>query len=73
MRLVMNRFILIPKPKPEFKMVQPLPAFFEIPTARGNAAGAPAVLAPVLKQNGLTMLPAGAQGESFTAFRKVTS
>jgi hypothetical protein len=69
----MNRFYLMPKPKPEFKMAQPLPAFFEISTARRNSAGAPEALAPVFKQNGLTILPAAAQRESFTAVRNVTS
>ena len=69
----MNRFLLMPKPKPEFKMAQPLPAIFVISTASRNAAGAPEALTPGLKQNGLTMLPAAAKRESFTAFRNVTS
>ena len=73
MGLAMNRFYLIPKPKPEFKMAQPLPAFFEISTAMTNFAGAPEALAPVLKQNGLTMLPAAAKRGSFTAVRNTTS
>ena len=73
MSLSINRFYLMPKPKPEFKMAQPLPAFFEISPAMTNFAGAPEALAPVLKQNGLTMLPAAAKLESFTACRNVTS
>ena len=71
MSLSMNRFYLMPKPKPEFKMAQPLPAFFEISTAGPNSAGAPETMAPVLRQNGLTMLPAGAKLQSFTAVRKM--
>ena len=67
----MNRFLLMPKLKPEFKMVQPLPAFFEISTAKSDPAGAPEALAPGLRQNNLTMIPAGAKLQSFTAVRKV--
>ena len=67
----MNRFYLMPKSKPEFKMAQPLPAFFEISTAKRDPAVAPEALAPGLRQNNLTMLPAGAKLESFTAVRKM--
>jgi len=73
MGLVMNRFLLMPKPKPEFKMVQPLPAFFEISTAGRNSVGAPEALAPVLEQNHLTMFQAAVKRESFTIVRNVTS
>jgi hypothetical protein len=69
----MNRFYLIPKPKPEFKMAQPLPVFFEISTAGTNFAGAPEALAPVLEQNHLTMFQAAVKRESFTIVRNVTS
>jgi hypothetical protein len=73
MGLAMNRFLLMPKPKPEFKMAQPLPAFFEISAAKRDPAGAPEALTPGLRQNNLTMLPAAAKMESFNAFRNVTS
>ena len=73
MGLAMNRFLLMPKPKPEFKMVQPLPAFFEIPTAKRDPVGAPEALAPGLRQNDLPMLPAAAKMESFSAVRNVAS
>ena len=46
MGLAMNRFYLMPKSKPEFKMAQPLPAFFEISTAKHDPAGAPEALVP---------------------------
>jgi hypothetical protein len=69
----MNRFYLMPKPKPEFKMVQPLPAFFEISTAGRTSAGAPEAVAPVLKQNHLTMLQEAAKRVSFTSVSNVTS
>jgi hypothetical protein len=71
MGLAMNRFYLMPKSKPEFKMAQPLPAFFEISTAKRDPAGAPKALAPGLRQNNLTMIPAGAKLQSFTAVRKM--
>jgi hypothetical protein len=73
MRLAMNRFYLMPKPKPEFKMAQPLPPFTEISNARLSSIYAPIALAPVLKPNHLAMLPAGGKRESFAAFRNVTS
>ena len=73
MGLTMNRFLLMPKPKPEFKMVQPSPAFPGVRTAKRGPAGAPEALAPGLRQNCLTMLPAAAKMESFNAFRNVTS
>ena len=73
MGLAMNRFYLMPKSKPEFKMAQPLPAFFEISSAKRDPAGAPEALEPGLRQNNLTMLPAGVKLESFTAVRNVTS
>ena len=69
----MNRFCLMPKPKPEFKMAQPLPAFFEISTAGRNSDGAREALAPVLKQNHLMTLPDGAKLESFAIARNVPS
>jgi hypothetical protein len=34
-RISMNRFLLIPKPKPEFKLAQPLPPLLGLPPA-GN-------------------------------------
>jgi hypothetical protein len=40
MESTMNRFVLKPNPKPEFKMAQPLPAFFGIPTVKRESAGA---------------------------------
>ena len=52
-------------------MAQPLPAFFEISSAKSDLAGAPEALAPGLRQNNLTMLPAGVKLQSFTAVRKV--
>jgi hypothetical protein len=52
-------------------MAQPLPAFFEISTAKRDPAGAPEALAPGLRQNNLTMIPAGAKLQSFTAVRKM--
>jgi hypothetical protein len=69
----MNRFLLMPKPKPEFKMVQPLPPFPDVPTAKRGPAGAPAALTRGLRQNYLTMLPAAAKMESFNICRNVTS
>jgi len=69
----MNRFLLMPKPKPEFKMVQPLPAFLGIPTTRHDPTGAPEAMASGLRRNDLPMLPASAKMESFTTSRNVTS
>ena len=73
MGLAMNRFYLMPKSNPEFKMAQPLPAFFEISNAKHDPAAAPEALEPGLRQNILTILPAGAKLESFTAVRNVIS
>jgi len=69
----MNRFLLMPKPKPEFKLAQPLPAFPGVPTAKRGPSGAAAALTPGLRQNYLTMLPAAAKMDSFNACRNVTS
>lgn len=37
----MNRFLLMPKPKPEFKMAQPLPPLLGIPRGRNRSPRAP--------------------------------
>ena len=74
MGLAMNRFLLMPKPKPEFKMVQPLPLFPCVLAARRGSTGAPETVPSGLRQNDLAMLPAVAKMESFTtAGRNVTS
>jgi len=73
MGLAMNRFLLMPKPKPEFKMVQPLPAFIGVPTARRDFAGALESAPSGLRDNDLPMLPAGTKIESFTTVRNMAS
>jgi hypothetical protein len=73
MALAMNRFLLMPKPKPEFKMVQPLPAFLGVPTTRRGSIGAPESVPSGLSQNDMLMLPAAAKMESFTAVRNMAS
>lgn len=67
MGLVMNRFLLKPYPKPEFKMVQPLPALLGIPTAKREFAGAPEAVALGLRPEGQLKFPVAAKTESFTA------
>jgi hypothetical protein len=70
----MNRFLLMPKPKPEFKMVQPLPAFLGVPTAGRGSAGTPEAVSSGLRQGGIPKLLVSAKMESFTAAgRNVTS
>jgi hypothetical protein len=65
MGLVMNRFLLKPNPKPEFKMVQPLPAFLGFPTAKRESAGAPEVM--VLKPEDQPKLLMSAKTGPFAA------
>jgi hypothetical protein len=69
----MNRFLLMPKPKPEFKMVQPLPAFLGIPTAIRGSAGAPETVAQDLEPGHFPKLLLLAKTEFFTATRNMTS
>jgi hypothetical protein len=67
MGLVMNRFILKPNPKPEFKMVQPLPAFLGVLMAKRELAGAPEAVALGLRPKGQLKFPVAAKTEPFTA------
>jgi hypothetical protein len=67
MGLAMNRFFLKPNPKPEFKIVQPLPAFLGIPMAKRKPAAAPAAVALGLRPEDQPKLLVSAKTESFTA------
>ena len=73
MELAMDRFLLMPKPKPEFKMVQPLPAFLGMSPTKRDPAGAPEAMAPGLRQGDLSKLLVPAKTESFTACRNAPS
>ena len=73
MGLTMNRFLLMPKLKPEFKMAQPLPAFLGISTVKHDPAGAPETLTRNLDRKDLPMLLAAAKMQSFTTNRNATS
>ncbi len=63
----------MPKPKPEFKMAQPLPVFLGISTVKHDPAGAPETLAGNLSRKGLPMLFAAAKMQPFTTARNATS
>ncbi len=63
----------MPKLKPEFKMVQPLPAFLGISTVKHDPACAPETLTRNLGRKDLPMLLAAAKMQSFTTNRKSTS
>jgi hypothetical protein len=63
----MNRFYLNPNPKPEFKMVQPLPAFLGIPMAKRGPAGVPEAVALGLRPEVQSKLPVPAKTGPFTA------
>jgi hypothetical protein len=70
----MNRFLLMPKPKPEFKMVQPLPAFLGVSTTRRSSDSAPEAVASGLRQGDLPKFLVCGKRESFTtAVRNMTS
>jgi len=73
MGLTMNRFLLIPKLKPEFKMVQPLPAFLGISTVKPGSAAAPETLTRNLSPEYPPIFLAAAKMQSFTTNRKSTS
>jgi len=69
----MNRFLLMPKLKPEFKMAQPLPVFLGISTVKHDPAGAPETLARNFGRKGLPMLFAATKMQPFTTVRNSTS
>jgi len=74
MRLAMNRFLLIEKLKPEFKMVQPLPAFLGVPTAVRSSGDASETATLDLKRRELPGILPPANSKSFTtAGRNMTS
>jgi hypothetical protein len=73
MGLAMNRFLLMPKPKPEFKMVQPLPPFFNMPTAGRGSASAPEVTAPDLESGRFPKILLSVKTEFGAATRNMTS
>ena len=63
----MNRFLLKPNLKSEFKMVQPLPAFTGVSTVKREPTGAPEAVVLGLRPEDQPKLPAAAKTESFTA------
>ena len=66
----MNRFFLKPNPRPEFKMVQPLPAFLGVPMGKREPAGVPEAVALGLRPEDQPKLPGAAKTEPFTAAGK---
>lgn len=69
----MNRFLLIPKLKPEFKMAQPLPAFHEIPTAWRQPANVIETSGPRVKPKHFQTLLRPATSALVDATRNLTA
>ena len=69
----MNRFLFMPRLKPELKRAQPLPAFHGVPMTKREPAEMPKVIALGLTPGDLPKLAGSLKRESCAAVRMVAS